>query len=524
MDRSWIRRHLNQLLFGLYLFLVWSSYIYVYYYDWSIPAGGGIALTLAGIMLALLVLCVPPLFRMVSSLSVHPGRKATLLKKLLVFSASFLASYVILRMWRHTCGYFDRPEGLFFTDSLDQLDQAVSGRYSDWHPVWHTLLFFKLPLALTGKQTSIVLFQSIVFSLSVAFMAETAYEIAGTRSAVLCWSVVLLNPYTGYMSLHPYKDVAFAAAALPALCLVVRFWCAGPDRPVSRRLLILTGLLLANASLFRHNGILLTLILLLALLFILGRKRWFLVAAVFVLFMILVKGPVYHALNVEKPDRRVVETVGLPLTVIGNVAANNPDAMDEELREFAYSVLSPDEWTGLYRTGSFNSVKSRCHLDVIDSAGRGKVLHLMFKCFRLAPREALQGLLSLTEIVYSIEGDSHDYLFGVNYYIKKPEPFTISFLSAYELFFEGTVLNYLRYIGVTMLLVLLPMLARCDLWSGRDWQRILIALSLFSYNFGTMLLLTGWDFRFFFVSFLCSPILCILMLYEKNDGKKESCP
>ena len=523
MEQSWIRKHLNQLLFGLYLFSIWAFYIYVHYYNWTLPSGGRIALALAGIVLALVIVCVPILFRMVGALSVHPGKRVTLLKKLLVFGAAFAAAYVAVRLWRHAWGYYTDPAGIYSPDSLEQLEQAVSGKYSDWHPVWHTLLFFKLPLLLTGNVPFIIVYQSVFFALSVAFMTETAYEIAGWRSAVLCFSFVILNPYTGFLLLHPWKDVAFAAASLPAVCLAVRFWCAGPDRPVSRWVLILTGLLLANATLFRHNGILLTLVLLLALLFILGWKRWYLVAAVFVLFLLLVKGPVYHTMDVEKPGNRVVEVTGLPMTVIGNVVTKKPAVMDEELRDFAYSILPPEEWNRIYLTGNFNTAKWNCsHLSVIEDAGAPTILRLMFKCFRLAPREAVQGLLALTEIVYAPEGIVKDDLPLMGHFEDTAESFGISFVGVCERFYIDSLFNYCRYIGVTILLVLLPMLAKCDLWSKRDWQRILIALSLFCYDFGTMLLLTGPDYRFFYVSLLCSPILAVLMLYHNDEKEKLS--
>ena len=523
MEKSWFRTHLNQFLFGLYVFLIWASYIYTHHYDWALPSGGLIALALAGIVLALLVVCVPILFRMVVALSVHPGKRVTLLKKLLVFAAAFAAAYVAARLWRFTWEYYVDSAGDFSWDPQDQLKQAVEGVYNDWHPVWHTLLFFKLPLLLTGEKTSIIVFQSIFFCLSISFMTVTAYELAGGRSAVLCWAFVMLNPYAGYLLLHPYKDVAFASTSLLAVCLAVRLWCAKPDQPVSRWILVLLGLLLANATLFRHNGILLTLVLLLALLFILGRKRCFLVAAVFVLFVIMVKGPVYHALDVKKPGLRVVETTGLPMTVIGNVVTKNPEAMDEELRDFAYSILTPEEWTSYYQTGNFNYAKWKCsRLWVIDAAGAGKVLRLMFKCFRLAPREAVQGLLSLTELVYASEGEVIDLMPMMEEFSDKVEPFRVDFIGIYQRFYVNTIFNYLRHIGVSILLILLPMLAKCDLWSRRDWQRILIAFSLLCYDFGTMLLLTGPDYRFFCVSLLCSPILAVLMLYNNDEKEKLS--
>ena len=52
----------------------------------------------------------------------------------------------------------------------------------------------------------------------------------------------------------------------------------------------------------------------------------------------------------------------------------------------------------------------------------------------------------------------------------------------------------------------------------RSWERIGIVLSLFCYNFGTMLLLTGPDARLFLESFLVCPVFVLLMLYQREPS------
>lgn len=140
---------------------------------------------------------------------------------------------------------------------------------------------------------------------------------------------------------------------------------------------------------------------------------------------------------------------------------------------------------------------------------------MMFKCFRLAPLESAQGLFALTDLVYAVEGEAEDGL-----WIMGPDEGR-ALIRIYENFFVSTIFRYLRYIGLTLAALLALILARCRLNSRQDWKKILLCLSVFCYDFGTMLLLTGPDYRVFFVSFLVFPPLVLLMLYQKEPSANE---
>lgn len=510
-QRFRLKEHVNELIFVVYLSLVWFVYLFVH----EVHSGPDarkqlmVVLCVSALLTGILVLVVPGLFRVLRQWRLlHTPDEVKMCTRLFWFLLGGVMSYAVLQIWFSICS-----PGAFSKDSLDQLQEVVTGQYSDWHPAWHTLLFFTLPMKLTGSRASIVLFQMIWFALAMGLLTSLAYELGGVRAALLSWGVIMLNPYTGFIMMHPWKDVAFGIASMVAVILAVRLYCL---HEASRFSLVLLGISLANATIFRHNGILLSGVLLLAVFFALSKKQWALVFISFALLFAAVKGPVYSFLKVEKPDQRVVETVGLPMNVIGNVVTQNPEAMDEELQEFVYAIAPQEVWDAAYKTGNYNSFKWY-HADnsVVERAGAKRVLQMMFKCFRLAPLESAQGLFALTDLVYAVEGEAEDGL-----WIMGPDEGR-ALIRIYESFFVSTIFRYLRYIGLTLAALLALILARCRLNSRQDWKKILLCLSVFCYDFGTMLLLTGPDYRVFFVSFLVFPPLVLLMLYQKEPSANE---
>ena len=68
-------------------------------------------------------------------------KKASCWKSSLIFGGiSFFVLFI------YYAAYFP---GAFPTDSIAQYQQVITGKYSDWHPVLHTLFSFWLPLKIT---------------------------------------------------------------------------------------------------------------------------------------------------------------------------------------------------------------------------------------------------------------------------------------------------------------------------------------------------------------------------------------
>ena len=122
-----------------------------------------------------------------------------------VFFMTLFVTMGIMLIW--ILAYYP---GSFSGDSIDQYGQALNASYNNWHPAWHTIVFFTLPLKIFGTPASIVIIQNIYFSIVMGYLALTIYEIGGLRVTVISILYILMNPYTGYIMLYPWKDLGFA--------------------------------------------------------------------------------------------------------------------------------------------------------------------------------------------------------------------------------------------------------------------------------------------------------------------------
>ena len=160
----------------------------------------------ADILLILLLIC-PFIIKFFNKLNINIKREDEHEK---IFAKSFAVSFIYLLIY-----YIIYYPGFFSPDSLNQIQEALTNQYLDWHPTLHTLLFFKLPLSLTFEWLgSMVLMQIILFALAIAYMTKTIYKYANFNYACLALIYVLAAPVTPIIVLYPWKDIAFAIAAI----------------------------------------------------------------------------------------------------------------------------------------------------------------------------------------------------------------------------------------------------------------------------------------------------------------------
>lgn len=418
------------------------------------------------------------------------------------------------------------PGGFTF-DSFIQYEQALSGQYNNWHPVIHTLLFFNLPLALTGGWTgSIVLFQIVWFSLALCYAFSTLRRAAGNRFALFSLAFVLLNPETTNIAVFPWKDAAFGMGALLLVSFVLKIFCSSGEwlrKPLN---LIAFAAVLALTALVRHNAVLFVVPLALALFFLAPWKRVLALCCCAAVLAVGVNGPLYSALKAEAPGERAVEMLGLPLAVIGACAKYAPETLDAETREFVYRLAPREVWDDHETLGDFNTVKwdPRTDTSVVESYGAGRVLSMAARCFARAPLISLQGLIRLTDVVYTVSDDYNycdyplitDNAYGI-------ETRGIPFLQKAFNTVSGVlnlVLPWLfQYVGAMHFALLAVLLAKCRLRRKADRKKILPVLAVFAYNFGTALLLTGAadSSRFFHYTFMLTPLLLALLLRDPGQ-------
>ena len=508
----------NGLILILYSIFIFSTYAFVATEQISSWGKWTILIVILSIVICPLVL------KLTKKIRIHQPRKAThnflwLLLFFVVPLILFLAKYII---------YYPTA---FSPDSIVQYQQILTDAYNDWHPVIQTLLFLKLPLLLTGGWIgSITLFQIVEFSVILAYALYTIRKHTNNLYAILAMLFILLNPQTTNMAMYPWKDVSFAMGALLLVTYTLRIYFTSGEwikRPLNLIALFVT---FALTTLMRHNAPLFTIPLFIAIFFLIHKKRALLILGCAIVLVALIKIPLYSALHVEKSEDRQIETLGLPMNIIGSVATYAPEDLDEETRTFIYQVASEEVWNEQYTYGDYNSVKwdERTNNEIIEEYGTGKVLSMALQCIKNSPKESLNGLIHLTDAVYTV--CDHYLYYDLPMIFENDYDITQQGIPKLQEFNEKMtyrISKYLpwifMYLGSMHLVLLISVLAKCRLNKWKEWKKILLILPVFLYNFGTAILLTSANdsSRFFYYTFLILPTL-LVFLYKDDERSPES--
>lgn len=446
-----------------------------------------------------------------------------------VAAAVFIATLAVLFMWQWAFW-----PGCFSSDSINQYSQAADGWYNNWHPVIHTWLFVLLPLKIFGGAWGVVFFQLLIFSGALAYLLFVMYdEGCPLWFILLSWAYTVLSPYTGSMLLFVWKDCVLDALLALLMGQLIRIYSdsgAWLKKPLNLAALTALSFLILN---IRHNAVLLIGPLFIVLLVFIGRerKRLLLSAAAVLAATAIWAGPVLNIADVERPDQRVTETVGLPMSLLCSVYTRNADSMSPEVREFMDSLAEPWQWEECYRADEgFNSIKWYGNddlADIVDARGTGTILRYALDSALRSPRYALSGVLRLTGFLWRINGDSlywYAPAISANDYGISPqwhEPLVSAGLSYMSAAARAPLNLLFNYIGVPILALLL--FAVAQLGGGR-LGRVFLVIPVMAYNFGTMLLLSGADYRFFHFNFVIAAPLIYLMLRRGGKNEKASEP
>ena len=266
-----------------------------------------------------------------------PGETPPIRRRLAVF---FGAAAVMFLCWLPY--YLLAYPCVITSDSIDQLNQAVKDRpLSDHHPAAHTFIIrlcYQFGYALFHDETKAVatftVIQMLVMALAFSYLVVTLYRFRVKKLLIFCTAACYaLLAYHGTYSVTMWKDVPFAffvlTFAVTLWRILIHDLCCEQKTPVFETvMLFLTG---CGMCLFRSNGLVAYLAVLIFLMIYCIRKRKIRLAAVACTALVLsliVKGPVYGALNVKPPEP--IEGLGIPQQMIGRVLANERPLTQEQ--------------------------------------------------------------------------------------------------------------------------------------------------------------------------------------------------
>ena len=512
-DMLEILYEVGKVLLTLYLYFI------SYFYTLSVPLSWTTPVRLIGIYVCVQLVC-----KWIRKIKIEIKVESD--KKNWKFGlAMFGLTFIVMGIY-----YLAYYPGGLLTDTFNQWYQVEKGYYVDWHPAIHTLLFLKLPSMIINSLAFVNFMDMIWLCLAMGYLGMVL-ESWGIRKrwCSLILGVSILTPASVIVNSFCWKDTALTIFMIIIVAQLIEIVFSDGRWLDSWLHICVFALWNALASLMRHNAILLTgpLMVLVILLFV--KKIGYKCVVSFVLMLLLmggIKGPVYQVLHVQNHPQVSAEMLGVPMTILGNVLVNDPEALDEEARVFLYKIGNQEMWKSSYTEGSWNSAKymgDDISDDIIEEEGAENVLRYTWHVIQKRPYLSYRAVVKLFELVLKPAGEHVSWGFNIVVYDGNSYGYKLEGISwiqnildySYEGSVNGGVLLTLGWhIGFYVLLLLFWGVSTIR----KGWKWILLWIPIICYDFGTALLLCGSDFRFFsFNTVVTLPLLLAMVCSNREE-------
>ena len=440
------------------------------------------------------------------------------------FCAVFAVTMAILLITLASC----KPGAVNY-DVSNQWQQAQTGEYNNWHPVFHTLWIW-LVTRISHNYSIAIAIQLLLFSVAAARLAVLIKRngIPGRIILLLVFFVVGSKSVRNTMMYLGKDAMMTILCTVSAGFLVEIYHTKGGwlTKPVHA---ILFGLCVTFISLIRQNALFFTIPLLLCLFFLFAdyRKVFLTVFSSAVISLLVIKCVVYPCLDIIYPTNTVEESAGLPMTILADAYVSEPEKVDDEARQFLLTLASDAEWKTKYHLHQYNSIKFEFARELVQEKSLFDLFKYAWNTAKASPASAFESVLQVTGLVWNIDGENTGYqgisnsgtLRNVTAESGRIQSIGKSIISVLDRIYDFPPIAYFtQNIGVEMLILLLSGLFALR---KKGNAALLFVLPIACYNLGTMLLLCGNDARFFqFSMFLCYPFSLLLLYPKKGEEPK----
>ncbi|MDE7311321.1 MAG: hypothetical protein K2N87_06835 [Eubacterium sp.] len=275
----------------------------------------------------------------------------------------FFLSFLVLSVWNLFILFSCRYPGLLTYDSMNQIEQFISGLYSNHHPFYHTILlrfFVTAGFKIFGDMNAAVavyhVFQILFMAMCFSIIVLTLYEMK-VKIKIICFAAAwyLLMPFHIVYSFTMWKDVMFGGFV--SLFIVSAFRIlrtVGKHVFFNYVLLMVSGI---GVCVFRSNGLLAFLIIFLVFIILFGKKEKRVCFLMFTTIAIsfLMKHYALEILGVSQPN--LEEALSIPLQQIARVAVDHNDFSDQQ-RAALCQVIEVDAIAEAYTAWSSDPIKN----------------------------------------------------------------------------------------------------------------------------------------------------------------------
>ena len=279
-------------------------------------------------------------------ISLHPDRitwKEAAYPKTEIWNPKnlFLFSFFSIAFVYLSILFLIKYPGLIEADTIEQFRECITGKYSNWNPLFSTLVikpFVAVGMALFDDINACAAMyfaaQSIFVAFAFACVVKTLAEIKAPLWFLICTVLFYaLMPYHIMFSIGHSKDVLFSVS-ITLFCLVLYRLLKYPNAPKKYYVFLFVSSI--GFCLMRNNGILAFAFFLPVYFFSCKKenKRILLVLLLSVLLCIFIKRPILRALEIPQSD--LFENLSLPTQQIARTVIEHNDLTPTE-----FDVLNP---------------------------------------------------------------------------------------------------------------------------------------------------------------------------------------
>lgn len=434
-------------------------------------------------------------------------------------------TYILIIIIPLIVGIIAYYPGYTSPDSITQYSQA-SGNYpwGDWHPLFHTLIFFKFPTLIHEGIISCTIFQCIFILCSMLIFCQFCRKyFLNHKLTIITLLLFVLNPTFIKMSVTLWKDIPYSYCLMFGTMILIALVKTEGKWIETLKNKILFIITCFGMVFFRHNGIIcfVVMIVLLIILYKNNRKFYTIFGIIFLISKFIITGPIYNYFEI-RPNGGIPEMLGVPMNQLSYIY-NNGGELDEDQLEIMNNITPLEIWKEKYSIGEFNSIKWATKNDkgfdaTYISNNTKDVLGLWKDLVIKYPTKAIRSYLEVTKCLWKIDRSTE--FIDIETSSKEDPNNVYRALVAYNNAIGDSFLRIFTIdIGEAIFYILIAVLVIMNKYKTN--LKAYLPFLLVLCNFGViMLLITGGETRFVYGSILCSYPLIIYAL-GKNTSKQQ---
>ena len=435
-------------------------------------------------------------------------------KELLIYALLILVACTISIAWNFPA--------TMCPDAMSQYQQSIANQYSDIHPLFHTIIFFKIPTLIWQSYTSCAIFQCLFITFILLYFSYFCrkYFLSKTQTVALL-SFILINPTLLKMATMPLKDIPFSFSLLLGTLFLIEIMITNGEWLTKTRNKTLFCFACFGIVFFRHNGIANFLLMIIPLIVFYKSNKHFL-TTIFIAFTIskLIAAPAFNSLGIKKTWSKA-EIIGVPLNHPLNTMSfiyNNGGIVSEHDKEIMSNINKLENWEKYYNKYSFYSLKKERngYNETYVVHNWKEIVKTWLQMAYMNPILAIKSEVHITSLIWCIQ-ESFNFMDKKYLRVDYSGPHWISnIMDGYVQILQRTHLkNIMIDVSEGLLLILFSLCL--TIWKmKRNIKAYLPYILVLSNVLVIICLITSGAPRFVYSSILCSYPLILYAIYNQT--------